>query len=530
MESSAAISHDGKFVAFLSDRDGEFDIWVNQIGNRHFSNLTREMPALSPHGILRLLGFSGDGEIWFNPATEKGAPKLLVPVTGGTRRPILGPTANDLAWSADGNRLVYFQGERGDPIFVADRMAADPVTILPPGTGGPHNHGTVWSTDDQWIYFLSGTVYGLNETDEMDIWRIRPSGGPPERLTNQQTDITALAPLDRDTLLYVGRGENREGPWLWTLDVNTRVSRRATSGLEQYISVAASRDGRRVVATEADPEVHLWRVPLDRQAEERDVQPYIVPSAFALAPRFGGQSLFYMSSIGAGNGLWRLQGDEAAEIWQGSDGMLSEVPAISPDGQQVALVLRRAGKQQLMVMAADGTGRRVLATSIDTQGTPDWSPDGATIVTGGRDADGPALFTIPVAGGAPARLVNTEARDPVWAHDGRMIVYSGPITAGRVSLAAVRPDGTPIPLPDLLIRPGSFRLLPDSSGLVYLGAGRSIDFWQFDFARNTSRQLTRLRDLGRLRSFDITPDGKQLVFDRWNQNSDVVLIDIPKKY
>jgi hypothetical protein len=30
-------------------------------------------------------------------------------------------------------------------------------------------------------------------------------------------------------------------------------------------------------------------------------------------------------------------------------------------------------------------------------------------------------------------------------------------------------------------------------------------------------------------SFDITPDGKHIVFDRIRQNSDIVLIDLPKK-
>ena len=43
------------------------------------------------------------------------------------------------------------------------------------------------------------------------------------------------------------------------------------------------------------------------------------------------------------------------------------------------------------------------------------------------------------------------------------------------------------------------------------------------------RQLTQLSDRGFLNHFDITPDGKHLVFDRSRQNSGVVLIDLPKK-
>ena len=132
----------------------------------------------------------------------------------------------------------------GDPIFVADGAAADPITIALQPNDWPHQHNPVWSFDDQWIYFVRGFMYGINETDEMDIWRIRSTGGKPERMTVTNTAITYLAPLDARTLLYIARSENREGPWLWSLDTVTRERRRVSSGLERYSSVAASRDGR----------------------------------------------------------------------------------------------------------------------------------------------------------------------------------------------------------------------------------------------------------------------------------------------
>jgi hypothetical protein len=56
----------------------------------------------------------------------------------------------------------------------------------------------------------------------------------------------------------------------------------------------------------------------------------------------------------------------------------------------------------------------------------------------------------------------------------------------------------------------------------------SLDFWLLDLAAKTTRPLTQLRNLGRLNTFDITADGKQIVFDRLRESSDIVLIDIPK--
>ena len=40
-EQHAAISRDGKFVAFLSDRDGTWDAWVSQVGTGDVHNLTK---------------------------------------------------------------------------------------------------------------------------------------------------------------------------------------------------------------------------------------------------------------------------------------------------------------------------------------------------------------------------------------------------------------------------------------------------------------------------------------------------------
>ena len=76
---------------------------------------------------------------------------------------------------------------------------------------------------------------------------------------------------------------------------------------------------------------------------------------------------------------------------------------------------------------------------------------------------------------------------------------------------------------------GAHRFLRSGAGLVYLPGVESKDFWLVDLATNKIRQLTDLSDRGYLNTFDITPDGKYLVFDRSRQNSDVVLIDLPKE-
>jgi Tol biopolymer transport system component len=214
------------------------------------------------------------------------------------------------------------------------------------------------------------------------------------------------------------------------------------------------------------------------------------------------------------------------------DAPVSEPPSVSPDGRRLAVVLRRDGKRRLSIMSDDGTNARTLAETIEIQGAAgqaavDWSPDGTWVVAGGRDERGPALFKIPVDGGPSNRLIEGPWVNPLWSPDGNLIVYAGRSLIGQVTIRGMQPDGAPVTLPDVRVRPGGYRFLPGGTQLIYLTDIHAGDFWLIDFATGRPRQLTRLANRGTIQTFDVTPDGTEIVFDRSRQNSDIVLIERP---
>jgi len=163
---------------------------------------------------------------------------------------------------------------------------------------------------------------------------------------------------------------------------------------------------------------------------------------------------------------------------------------------------------------------------------PSWSPDGKWIAAGGTDAKGLGLFKIPVDGGTPQRLTTGTATNPVWSPDGTLIVYTGPVVGPLGSLVTVHADGTPGDALNIQVRVGTehYRFMPGRPQLVYIPTPSQVSpeyFWLLDLPSKKARQLSSVNSRS-TRTFDITPDGTQIIFDRLKDNSDIVLIDLPQ--
>jgi Tol biopolymer transport system component len=525
-ELDAAISPDGQFILFLANREGVFEGWLSQMGSGEFVNVTNgRIPALL-NDEIRNLGFSADGRMWFRQdrtdsmGLRVSAGTMAQAVIGGDLRRLL-DRGIEPVWSPDGSQLLYHDPAPGDPIFIADRNGRNPRQIYA-AAPGVHCHYLVWSPDAQYVYFVSGIP-----PEELDLWRVPASGGDAEKLTNHNGSVAYPTFIDARTVLYRATANNGSGPWLYALDVATRQSRRVSLGVEQYLSIAAAGDGRRLVAAVANPEGGLWSVPIGASvAREAQAERVTVPTVTARAPRVGADALFYLSFKEGSRGLWRLASGNATELWRPTDGALLVPPAIGPGGKQLALTVRSGIRSHLFLMSIEGTDLRPLAPALEVRDPPSWSPDGQWLTV----AVGDALVKVPVNGGEPVRLVEGLVRLPVWSPDGRFILYSEALQGGGYFVKAVTPDGTAFPVPPLWVRRGGdrYRMLPDGRRVVYISGdfGRQ-DFWMLDLMTGDRRQLTDLQPGFSIRGFDVSPDGSRIVFDRVRENSDVVLIQLP---
>jgi Tol biopolymer transport system component len=532
-EQAAAISRDGRHVVFLASPEGQIDAWVHEVGTGDYRNVTHGQVRDVVNPLVRVLSFSPDASLVSIWTKEAGGPNagaagiVAVPSAGdGSPREYLRPAA-EYSWSHDGTRLVYHTTAPGDPLFMRE-------TVAPPGTpdrrlyeapAGEHCHFPLWSPDDTYIYFARGVP-----PDAWDIWRIRPSGAGLERITRHNTRLTYPVMLDAQTLLYLATDAEGSGPWMFAMDVERRRPHRVSFGVESYTSLGGSVDGRRLVATIGNAHSSVWQLQLgqdQRTAVPQQGGPTLL-SAIGAAPRLGSDFLLYIASLGGRDAIWLRSHGTSRAIWSSARASVMGAPALAPDGRHLAFSVADNGKSRLYVMERDGTRLRLLSDSLILRGNPSWTPDGTSVVTAAvRDGE-PRLMRFFLNGDPPLLLVSEYSLDAIWSPDGRFLIYSGADVGTNISLRAAGADGRPFPLPGILLPRGARRVafLRDAQTLIVLGGevGHK-DFWVIDLASGARRMLAQMPEDFDVRDFDVTASGSQIVFERAQAHSQLVLIE-----
>ena len=528
-EQAAAISRDGRFVAFLADREGSMDVWVTQVGTGQFHNLTHGNGRDIDNPDVRTVGFSPDATLvsmWLRSSSTTNPADIsvwAVPTLGGEPRPYLEGVA-EYDWSRDGARLAYHTPGPGDPLFVKDLADQAPrqVWVAP---SGMHAHFPVWSPDARFIYFVYGAL-----PDELDIWRIAPAGGGPERITFHNARVTHPVFLNPRTLLYLATDADGAGPWLYGLDVDRRTPQRLSAGIERYTSLAASSDRRRLAVTVANQTGTLWRMAISSGiAEETAARRISLPTTRGRSPRYGPNYLLYVSARGNSEGVWKLENDTATEVWSAAGARVIGGPAIAPNGRQVAFSVDEPGRTRLYVMNADGSALRAVSPSLEPRGAPAWAPDGRSIDVPTTIDGEPRLVRVSVDRETVAPLVPEYSVDPAWSPDGEWFLYSGPDVGTTFQVRAARADGSPHPFTPLTLSRGARRLgfLRERRALIVLrGEITHKNFSLIDLDTGAEQLLTNFGRDFIIRDFDVSPDGREIVFDQVQENSDVVLIDL----
>ena len=129
-------------------------------------------------------------------------------------------------------------------------------------------------------------------------------------------------------------------------------------------------------------------------------------------------------------------------------------------------------------------------------------------------------------------FVHEYSTDPVWAPDGRFAVYSGPDIGTTFAVRAVTTDAASHVLPPLTLTRGARHIafMPGRRALVFLrGEIQHKNLWLVDLETGAERQFTNFPPAFEIRDFDVSPDGREAVVERAQEQSDIVSLDVAKR-
>jgi len=543
LEQSPVISHDGKWVAYLSTVRGVTDVWVKFIAGGDPVNLTASTNltvapqidsgglSISPDDAQVAFNAGPPGArdsasigTWVVPAPFGGVPRRMLDVGRGAR------------WSPDGNRIAFIVqgGTGGDAIWVADADGANPREVAPK-RGGFHKHWVAWSRDGKYIYF-NYTVSGTN-TEPSGLYRVSAAGGPIEPVieTVRRAVYPALTP---DGGLVYAANPSSIDLGLWWQPVDRRMApRQLTTGLGEYAEPSVSGDGSRIVATLYDNRQSLVGVSA-AGTDTATVTPVTNGDTGDLDPTLSpdGARLVFSSTRSGNRNLWsaRPDGGDARPLTSGES--IDDRPAYAPDGRQIAFVSDRGGVRGIWLISADGGSPHMLikAQVLDTIS---WSPDGSKIVYAEPGEDAPHLSIVDVATGTSSRLhTRSAASGPAWSPTSDLIAYIESQTRTNkpalVSIQLVDSTGgvpaRPVYQP---VNAGNGMLAwqPGGHFLAVVGNSGSVPSvaWIVE-PGNTAlgRMVSQFPVDTRIRGVTWSHDGTSLILGRQQRESDVVLIEL----
>lgn len=503
LDYNPAFSLDGERVAFVSERDGNLEIYATGRDGSDLARLTDDFalddhPSFSPEG--KRLAFCSTRQ----PAGRPGEADNAVFVMEADGRGVVRISPEDAtdyspAWSPTGEWIACASGSgaAGGTALSIMRPDGSERRLVVENGGWP-----AFSGEGRELYFHR------RHRGKWAIWRVNLDGSGLAQVTPDEVEaFTPRVSADgRWLVAAVRRGEHRQ---IERLELATGQWTAVTDAPTDHWNPSISADGRYVLYHRTAPDITIPNVELWGSPPGRDFQMLRVTGAFpAVSPdarrvavtvgNFGKIDVMNLDgtdrrtiftsrrrsvfSLSWGRGHNRIAFSHGT-VFQGAEEQVNietiapdgsdrktltedagnnGFPSFSPDGTQLVFRSGRDGSKNLYVMDRDGANIRRVTEGPWTDTMCDWSPTGEWIVFASERGENFEIWLIKPDGTGLRKLIGGGGRNnhPHFSPDGQWIVF----TSQRAGLSAeeISLPRQPQPYGDL------FAICADGSGLVRL--------------------------------------------------------------
>jgi len=528
--SSAAISPDGKYLAYDLFANGKHSLWLKDISS---DSSTEIMPV--DNAAYFDIRFAPDGsQIYYSKQLidHPNFTAFCVPISGGESRPVAYNMISPLALSPDGERVAFMRNSGSDDQLIVG--SADGSTERVVSARGKTKRYETWGSNLSWSpdgrsVALCGSEI-LNERLRREVIEVSVDDGS-ERLipTPDWNYIDDVAWLANEDALLVRARETEVSPWqIWRISYPDGKTSRVTDDMSDYDDLSLAADSHSLVVRQTLGNFNIWEMPADHPEQVRQLTFGAAVSAndgvFGVAVMPTGK-IVYTSPRGGNIDLWQMDGDggEQKQLTKNA-GDFNGRPSLSPDGRSIVFVSSRSGSKQLWEMDADGANQRQL-TFVAEADHPWISPDGEWIYFAQNQDDRRLIARIPFGGGDPVTVFDQgNPYDPSVSPDGKLMYFDSydeesnqPWKHGVLSLESGKV------IKEFGFAEGAFMEgWQDSSDAIVEQSDRT-NLWAQPIDGAKARRLTGFTS-GQVRNFALSPDRKEIVLSRGNPSAEAVLI------
>ncbi len=528
--SVAAISPDGKYVAYSQNEGNQESLWLTQVAA---SSNVQILPPVETN--YRGITFSRDGNFIYFVKVDKENPKgalYQIGVLGGTARKLLVDIISQITISPDGKQLAFVRCvgcttlNEAKPVTAVVIANADgsnerklaeqsPPNIFSPG-------GPAWSPDGSVI------ACGITRRDlgYRQVLALRVADGVAQPISSKQwsgpgwTNMR-LSWLGDNSGILVSGAEVGSLSQIWYLAWPGDEARNVTDFLNDYAEISLTADSETLSAVVSDRVINLWTA---RDADITNASK--ITSGTDRADGERGISwtpdgkLAYYSTAGGHQNIWMMDADGGGNRQLSPTAEQNVEPVVSPDGRYIVWASRQSAPWELWRMNIDGNDPKKLNQGGYFQ---DISADGQLVLFSVPPG---GLFKAPIDGGEPTRVTKGRTSRPVISPDGEYIACNyqenpeDPIRVAIIPFAG----GPPKQLLDISSFNRVIRWTPDGSAIAYIVTENQVsNIWIQPLDGEPPKKLTDFKS-ERIFNFAWSRDGQKIALSRGVVNKDVVLI------
>jgi Tol biopolymer transport system component len=444
VQAQPSLSPDGRSVAYISNRDGHYNVYVGLVHGGEPVQITHDAamkvhPSWSPDGstlAYAQLNDFGTMDIWEVSALGGAPHKVIL-------------NATDPAWAPDGHSLLY-ENLADSAVWISGAAGENARVLVHIDDPGYFCTEPRLSPDGKMIAFAAraGGPYGELGIADFNTRKVR-------LLTHDAALVLspAWSPDSRSIYFSSSRGGTLN---IWKIGAEGSGLRQVTAGEGDDADLDVTSDGKRLVFATLRMNIGLSQFDTRAKAGEANVKVLTTDPA---RNEFG--------------------------------------PAYSPDGSHIAFFTNLKGVEHESIGLADADGRNTTQLVKDSRVNlfPRWLADGSHIAYLSTSLEGNEYRSVAISGGSPQTIMPPNVTKGITlvdvGRDGRLLYqkYTGEVQAFDPR------DGRTVTLGKLSPVSGFLRWSSDGKSVAYSVLSQKENdpgdgIWVTDF-KSAPRQLFR---------------------------------------